>query len=147
MSADGDLDAGDFVLDAMGERWADDLCQNNYQSPGYFSSEDQDSQRWQYYRCRTVGQNTIAYNGTDQLVTASPSVEFKDTDDNDSYFWIADLTSAYAGPKIRRGLRFEKRQGYAIIQDEISEADHHSQWRMHTKAKITLEEDGRIASR
>jgi hypothetical protein len=32
-------DAGDFVLDAMGQRWAGELGSGNYLSTGYFASE------------------------------------------------------------------------------------------------------------
>jgi hypothetical protein len=35
----GDIDAGDFVLDAMGQRWAGELGSGNYLSDGYFFSE------------------------------------------------------------------------------------------------------------
>ena len=41
----GNLDAGSFVLDALGVRWAHDLGGDDYALPGYFGS-----QRWTYYR-------------------------------------------------------------------------------------------------
>lgn len=33
----GDLDAGDFVLDALGQRWAGELGNGDYLSEGYVS--------------------------------------------------------------------------------------------------------------
>jgi hypothetical protein len=62
-----DIDAGDFVIEALGQRWAGELvctvtihrrlfltdawqCQNDYLGAGYFSSDAQNSQRWLYYR-------------------------------------------------------------------------------------------------
>lgn len=103
-----DLDNGDFVLDAMGTRWAGELGSGDYLSTGYFSSDSQDSQRWLYYRKRTEGQNTIVVGHSNQLVTASPTIVngssgttqssgttvFQVPADSNAYF-VADLTSAY----------------------------------------------------
>jgi hypothetical protein len=104
----GDLDAGDFVLDAMGARWAGELGSGDYRSFQYFQSETQDAVRWLYYRKRTEGQNTMVVAHANQLVTASPTVnngssgtsQSLDTtvfevSDNSNAFFTADLTSAY----------------------------------------------------
>ena len=102
-----DLDAGDFVLDALGTRWAGDLGSGDYRSPYYFSNDSQDSERWTYYRKMTEGQNTILIGRSNQNVLAAPSVNHGSsntvqgsstvfTPPNDSTaYWIADLTSAY----------------------------------------------------
>ena len=102
-----DLDLGDFVLDAMGTRWAGELGSGDYLSPGYFSSDAQNSERWLYYRKRTEGQNTILVNRANQLVSAAPTVRFDSSgtrqdsstvlqvpSDSTAYF-TADLTSGY----------------------------------------------------
>jgi hypothetical protein len=44
------LDMGTFVFDALGQRWAGELCQAQYLADGYFSNEAQTSERWLYYR-------------------------------------------------------------------------------------------------
>lgn len=153
---DGNLDAGDFVLDAMGERWAIELCHQDYLSRGYFASESQDSDRWLYYRTRTAGQNTILYNNTNQKVTAAPSVSFASSgttetgsafplDPSSTALWITNLTSAYDGPRIRRGLRLLGGRSQVLLQDEIQGAEHASQWRMHTRADIVIREGGKQA--
>ena len=103
-----DLDAGDFVLDAMGTRWAGELGSGDYLSFQYFQSDDQNAARWLYYRKRTEGQNTIVVGHANQLVTASPTIRndssgtsqnlgttvFQVPDNSNAYF-VADLTSAY----------------------------------------------------
>jgi hypothetical protein len=102
-----DLDCGDFVMDALGTRFAGELGSADYNSPGYFNSGAQDSDRWKYYRKMTEGQNTLLVDRSNQLVTASPTVRHDSTnetqgsstvydvpDDSTAYF-IADLTSAY----------------------------------------------------
>lgn len=102
-----DLDCGDFVLDALGTRWAGELGSGDYLSTGYFTSEAQDSQRWLYYRKRTEGQNTILVNQANQLVTAAPTIKFDssgtqqgsstvlDVASDSTAFFTADLASAY----------------------------------------------------
>ena len=103
-----DLDLGDFVLDAMGTRWAGELGSGDYLSPAYFNSDAQDATRWLYYRKRTEGQNTILVNKANQLVGATPSIKFDSSntqqdgattvytppDDSTAYF-VADLSSGY----------------------------------------------------
>lgn len=104
----GDLDVGDFVIDAMGTRWAGELGSGDYDSIGYFSSEAQDSQRWLYYRKRTEGQNTLLVNSDNQNVLAAPTCTFGTSNttqpadttvfnitDGSTAYAVADLTSAY----------------------------------------------------
>ena len=103
----GDLDQGDFVLDAMGQRWAGELGSGDYLSTGYFSSEGQDSQRWLYYRKRTEGQNCVLVGGQNQNVNAAPSAQFGTTgeaqgsstvytvSDSSTAYFTADLVTAY----------------------------------------------------
>jgi hypothetical protein len=74
-----DLDEGDFVLDAMGQRWTGGLGSGDYLAAGYFSSDAQESQRWLYYRKRTEGQNCILVGAANQLVTAAPTAKFGTT--------------------------------------------------------------------
>lgn len=102
-----DLDCGDFVIDALGTRWAGELGSGDYLSEGYFSSEAQDSERWLYYRKRTEGQNTILVNRQNQNVLALPTLRHEskntaqgsstvaDIPDDDAVYWVADLVSAY----------------------------------------------------
>jgi hypothetical protein len=104
----GDLDNGDFVLDAMGQRWAGDNGNGNYLSAGYFAAEAQDSSRWLYYQKRTEGQNTILVNQQNQVVTAQPKMTFGssgtvqgsstvfDVPSDSTAFVVFDLTSSNA---------------------------------------------------
>jgi hypothetical protein len=102
-----DLDCGDFVLDALGTRWAGELGSGDYNSPGYFSSDAQDSQRWLYYRKMTEGQNTVLVGQGNQNVLAQPTVNFDssgtmqgsstvlDVPSGSTAYFTADLSSAY----------------------------------------------------
>jgi hypothetical protein len=112
-----DLDCGDFVLDAMGTRWAGELGSGDYLSLGYFSNDTQESDRWLYYRKRTEGQNAVLINGQNQLVTAAPTINYGSSNttqiggttvftvpSGSAAFFTGDLTSAYSNvyaPRLR----------------------------------------------
>lgn len=146
----GDLDAGDFVIDALGVRWAGEYGSADYLGDGYFSNENQDSVRWLWYRKMTEGQNTIAVNGANQLVSYQPgnpkyqssetvqgSSTVMDVPADSTAFFTVDLSSAYAaGTSFQRGIRMINGRRQILIQDEIT-ATAPLQWRMQTNATIT----------
>lgn len=103
----GDLDCGDFVLDAIGTRWAGELGSGDYLSTDYFTSELQNATRWLYYRKRTEGQNTILVDQQNQNVAAQPKMTYGSSGtvqgsstvfkapSNSTAYVVYDLTSAY----------------------------------------------------
>ncbi|KAK4047892.1 hypothetical protein OIV83_005074 [Microbotryomycetes sp. JL201] len=152
----GDLDAGTFVLDAMGERWAGELGNGDYLSEGYFSSESQDSDRWLYYRKRTEGQNTILLDGANQLVAGVPTHKYQSTMDKQAdlvytpqntstAYLTTDLTSFYDATSVRRAIRLINGRRQVLLQDEI-DASAQAQWRMHTNATVSLSNNGATAT-
>ncbi|KAG8862900.1 hypothetical protein FRB96_000318 [Tulasnella sp. 330] len=146
----GDLDAGDFVIDALGVRWAGELGSGDYDSVGYFSSEAQDSQRWLYYRKRTEGQNTLVVNWDNQNADASTPCNFGTTNETQgsstvytvpstsTAFFTTDLTNTYNGVSIQRGIRMVNGRTQVLLQDDITGATTPVQWRMHTNATVVL---------
>jgi len=138
------LDLGDFVLDALGARWAVDLGADDYNLPGYFGG-----QRWDYYRLRAEGQNTLIINpgaGPDQDPTAATRItRFESKPDR--AFAIGDLTAAYKkhAHKVWRGITLLDRNK-VLIQDEIqAEVPADVWWFLHTPAALEIEEDGKTA--
>ncbi|KAG6836541.1 hypothetical protein H0H93_006921 [Arthromyces matolae] len=153
-----DLDAGDFVLDALGTRWAGELGSGDYNSIGYFSSDAQDSQRWMYYRKMTEGQNTILVNQANQDVTAAPTVIHGTSNttqgsstvlnipQDSTAYWVSDLSSAYFNvTSVKRGVRLLNARKQVLIQDEVNTAASF-QWRMHTNASISIDTSGTSAT-
>ncbi|PBL01179.1 hypothetical protein ARMGADRAFT_1119290 [Armillaria gallica] len=147
-----DLDVGDFVLDALGTRWAGELGSGDYLSTNYFSNDSQISDRWKYYRKMTEGQNTILIGKTNQDVAALPTILKSGTsnttqgsstvfevDSDSTAFWVADTTSAYFNASsVKRGVRMLNKRKQVLVQDEVtSTAD--IQWRMHTNATVTAD--------
>jgi autotransporter-associated beta strand protein len=125
----GNLDAGSFVLDANGQRWAVELGADDYALPGYFS----EPQRWTYYRMRAEGQNTLVINpGSDggQVLRARPPVVLFAPEPNlERGAVVMDLTSAYAGAtRVQRGLLLSHRRRHVLIQDEIHYAAPAEVW-------------------
>lgn len=138
------LDLGSFVLDTLGQRWAEDLGPDNYALPGYF---DVDGQRWTYYRIRAEGHNTLVIDpgsGPDQDPTApAPFTSFKSGDDG--AVAIVDLTQAYQPhvTGVRRGLKLFNGRRYVMVQDEIeAETPAEVWWFMHTRVPSIEGGDG-----
>ncbi|BEJ16654.1 hypothetical protein CspHIS471_0600550 [Cutaneotrichosporon sp. HIS471] len=155
----GDLDLGDFVIDAMGYRWAGELGSDQYLGTGYFSSEAQDSPRWNYYRKQTEGQNTILIGNANQLVTApAPGTNWGSSgtaqgvapylalDTTDTAFFTMDMSAAYGtGASVKRGIRFLNGRKQILVQDEVTGPSGSGiMWRMQTNA--TVEAQGASAT-
>ncbi|KAH7104948.1 chondroitin AC/alginate lyase [Auriculariales sp. MPI-PUGE-AT-0066] len=149
--AHGDLDVGDFVLDAMGQRWAGELGSGDYLSLDYFTSEDDNATRWLYYRKRTEGQNTILLNGANQIADAAdPTLTFGSSGDaqgsspvvslsgGSTAFASTDMSTAYGGgSSVVRGIRMLDNRQRVLLQDDISSGDATVMWRMHTNATVS----------
>ncbi|MGI6165786.1 MAG: heparinase II/III domain-containing protein [Limnochordia bacterium] len=153
----GDLDLGTFVLDALGVRWAIELGSDDYNLPGYF---DQDKtgrklggQRWNYYRKRAEGQNTLVLNPSpyiDQDSRAKAAIAFYDTKP-DQALAVADLSKAYnlygKNVSVMRGVALFDRRRQVIIQDEITnDIESTVWWFMHTAQQISISSDGKLAT-
>jgi hypothetical protein len=139
------LDLGSFVFDAVGARWAMDLGADDYNLPGYFGRK-----RWDYYRLRAEGQNTLVINpdqGPDQDPAARAKI-IRFESKPERAFAIADLTPAYASHarRIWRGIGLLEKDKL-LVQDEIQAGKPlELWWFMHTPASVSIEADGRVAS-
>ncbi|CAL1695085.1 unnamed protein product [Somion occarium] len=155
-----DLDAGDWVMDALGTRWAGDLGSGDYLSEGYFNGDTQDADRWLYYRKRTEGQNCILVNKQNQLLTAAPTVKAEtdktaqgsstvfDVPSGSTAYWTTDLASVYDSSAVsshKRGLRMINDRKQVLLQDDIT-ATQPIMWRMHTNATVSVDQSGTSAT-
>ncbi|BGP47560.1 hypothetical protein JCM10450v2_003423 [Rhodotorula kratochvilovae] len=153
----GDLDAGTFVLDAIGHRWAGELGNGDYLAEDYFSSEAQNSPRWLYYRKRTEGQNTLVVDGQNQNVDGRPTTTFLSSGDaqdalaytpanGSTVVFTADLGEMYnATSSAHRAIRFVNGRRQVLLRDEV-DSTAAVQWRMHTNATVTLSNSDRTAT-
>jgi hypothetical protein len=138
------LQEGSFVFDALGYRWAWQDHPEGYGRPGWF---DFDGARWNYYRARAEGHNTLVINpgsGPDQELRARCRV-IRFEPRAGSPWAILDLTPAYSGraDEVRRGFKLIDRKR-ALIQDEIqAQSPVEVWWFMHTTKTATVAADGR----
>jgi hypothetical protein len=141
------LDAGNFVFDALGKRWALDLGPDDYNLPKYFIDYDDSLTRFKYYRIRAEGHNTLVLNPAGPLDQdrwpASSIVRFDSTRQSA----IGNLAAAYPGAVIsaNRGVSLQNRVN-ALIQDEVQlKATGDIWWQMHTEASVVVAADGKSA--
>ncbi len=129
------LDAGTFILDANGVRWAVDLGIGNYQLPGYFTDK-----RFDYYRTATIGQNTLTFDTGNQIATGRAQVEEFGQFPGFS-FTIADLSGAYGKSKgtVLRGIALID-DTTVLVQDElVGQLKGPVAWTMHTEAQVSID--------
>jgi hypothetical protein len=125
------LDLGSFVLDAFGQRWAEDLGPDNYNLPGYFGH-----QRFSYYRLSTRGHNTITLHGANQNQKAkAPIISFVSAPGRAAA--VIDLSAAYPSGTVRRGICMLDRKR-VLIQDEV-QLPSSFEWNFHTPAKVEID--------
>jgi hypothetical protein len=141
------LDLGSFVFDALGTRWACDLGGDDYGLDGYFGEG-----RWQYYRLRTEGHNTLLIDpdGTpNQPPEATASIVDHGSGPGTAYA-VVDLSAAYpeVASSVRRGVALLDDRSSLLVRDEVRTAEPVDLWWfMHTEASIRTGEGGATLTR
>ena len=140
----GHLDLGNFIVDALGERWASDLGSDDYNLPGYWDKKEGGT-RWTYYRLNSESHNVPLINNKSQHPEGTSKLTGFRTDGAFPYA-VVDLSNAYlenASGKITRGIALINNRQEVLIQDEYNlDTPRFIQWGMTTKAVITLQTDG-----
>ena len=143
----GDLDIGTFVFDALGVRWATDLGIENYNVPGYWDIEPL-GQRWQYYKKRAEGHNTLTIGTSmneDQVIGSNSKIIESNINGRDPYT-ILDMTSAYSDKAVdvTRKIGFTNNKKDLIIEDNfVLKKQQEVAWQMNTRADVVILEDGK----
>ncbi len=118
----GNMDAGTFVLDALGERWITNPGEDNYSLPGYWESE-QTGRRWNYYSkraeansCLVINPSTDGGQNVDAVETISEFVS-----GGDYAYAISDLTQSYNQhtSSYRRGAALTDDRSRFMVRDEV----------------------------
>ncbi|MBE7035677.1 MAG: hypothetical protein E7403_00080 [Ruminococcaceae bacterium] len=155
------LDTGTFVLESQGFRWASIINTANYNLPGMFGS-----QRYQYYRNRAEGMNTLVIGpGVDQgsAWEVDKQADGDDFVDQKHYnvspiektasqpwasYAIVDQTDAYSktASSARRGFALIDGRNAFLLQDEVSVIEPCEVYSfVHTAAKIDILKGGKEA--
>src|SRR5690606_3129409 len=104
------MDAGSFVFELDGVRWAIDLGAQDYESLESkhidLWNRAQDSQRWQVYRLNNDSHNTLTIDGQPHRVNGHAVITHFSRDASNAYA-IVDLSPVFAGQAatVRRGFK------------------------------------------
>ena len=139
------MDAGSFVFDADGVRWAKDLGAQDYESLESkhvnLWNRAQDGGRWTVFRLNNFSHNTLTING--QLHDVDGRAEIvRYSGDSTTPHAVVDLSPVFAGQatKVIRGFKMlSNRQ--VLIQDELTELKPNDlvRWAFVTGADVTVQ--------
>lgn len=138
------MDAGSFVIDALGERWAMDFGMQNYhslESKGIqLWGRAQDAQRWKIFRYNNFVHNTLTIDSSLQRVDGYTMIDSR-SDRPDHLNAISDLSPVYSGQAagVKRGIAIRDRK-YVVVRDEIKAParDIRVRWTLLTPATVRI---------
>lgn len=135
------MDAGSFVLDLDGLRWAKDLGAQDYgslESRGIdLWNMKPDSSRWRVFRLSAEAHNTLTLDGQPHSVRGMATLRM--VDDREA---LIDLTAALLPGQVTRATRRARFLDDAVqLDDELAGASPGStvRWAMATEAEVRLE--------
>ncbi len=141
----GHADAGSFVLDMQGLRWAYDLGAENYREvekaigPSGLWSPEPDSKRWTVFRIGTQGHNTLMIGGKGQDPRGFATLEREvDAIGHVGDTIVADLSSVYPmAKKVVRRVSVDRALGAHIVDTIEGVAPGTTvRWAMNTDAML-----------
>jgi hypothetical protein len=149
------MDAGAFVLDADGVRWACDLGSQEYlsiESKGWdLWNTAENSDRWRVYRLNNFSHSTLTLGG--QLHNVAGDARITAFDDHTATVDLSKIFAGQAGSVVRQ---FSVGKNKSVtVRDDIASAKPglSVRWQMVTHAKITfnnnqatLHESGKMLS-
>jgi hypothetical protein len=138
------MDAGSFIMESDGVRWALDLGAQDYnslESAGVdLWNRRQESGRWDVYRYNNFAHNTLTFNGNKQDVMGSTTIE-RWGESEDFTYAVCDLTAAYPADVASavRGIALVE-GSYIVVRDEVTAGDKPARmrWAMVTRAGVKL---------
>lgn len=141
----GHMDAGSFIFEADGVRWACDLGSQDYYSiekKGWDPfSHGQNAKRWRIYRFNNFSHNTLTLDGQLHVWDADARiVEFNPS----ARTATVDLTKIFSGPATNVVRHFAiGTNRTVIIRDELSglKPGEPVRWQMVTHAEVTVAGD------
>ena len=137
------MDAGSFVLDLEGVRWARDLGLQAYhtlESRGIdLWNMKQNSPRWQVFRLSSDAHNTLTIDG--KLHSATGMAALKSADANSALIDLSPVLGVAATRRVQ--LAGDAGRLQVQLQDEVRGAQPGSRirWAMNTEASISIQGD------
>jgi hypothetical protein len=145
----GHMDAGTFIFECDGVRWAKDLGLQSYHSleskgAGVWDS-GQDGERWKIYRWNNFVHNTLTINGQLHRIDGKAEITAFDAD-SETQSVVLDLTPVFGEQAVKVVRRFAFRPNRdVVIEDELEglQPGDEVRWVMVTEAQVHI--DGRDA--
>lgn len=137
----GHMDAGSFVLEADGVRWACDLGAQDYlsiESKGWtLFDRAQNSDRWRIYRLNNFSHNTLTLDGKLHNVAGDARITGFTT--NSATVDLSQIFAGQAGRVVRQFHVGDRRT--VVVRDELSDAKPGLtvRWQMVTHAAIEVD--------
>ena len=132
------LDAGSFIFDAHGRRWAYDFGQDSYNLYYKYS-------HWDVFRLRAESHNTLVINPdrTPGYVLGSEAPVSEFTVSGDTVKTVIEKTALYGKERgveyARRGYLFTDSRSSLVIRDEVKlSGESEMIWLMYTDADIEI---------
>jgi len=145
----GHMDAGSFVLDFLGKRWAIDLGMQKYHSLETLGIDlfgrSQNSGRWTVYRLNNSSHNTLTYNGKPHDIDGAAVIVSSEGGPNSQT--VLDLSKPLGIPEgagARRTFKVHPDGLGVTIVDELAGLNPGDviEWKMLTRAQAGKEGDG-----
>lgn len=143
----GQLDAGTYVIDMLGERWAYD----SEADMGVYVAGGASEARNKNYRSRAEGHNTVIIDpdyGVEQDRYVAAAINRFESDEDCAYA-VCDLSEVYGftgAESVQRGVMLDKKNQHVIIRDEVKRTKPMElYWFMHTEASVDIAADGKSA--
>jgi hypothetical protein len=143
----GHMDAGSFVLDLGGVRWAADLGSQSYNSLESIGvnlwSKKPGSDRWTVFRINNLSHNTLTIDGKPHNVDGQATM-IKFSDDPDAPGVTYDLSEVFADDTTSVVRKFRVESDHAVsVQDNLEglRPGVEVRWAMLTPAEIELKGD------
>ncbi len=150
-SSHAHMDAGSFVFESDGVRWARDLGKQDYyslESKGLkLFDGKQNGDRWRVFRLNNLSHNTLTINKQLHMVDGMAAITHFAAAANEGA--IVDLSPVFRGQADRVARGFVFRPGkHVLIRDEVDglKAGDDVRWAMMTSAEIILSPDGTQAT-
>lgn len=135
----GHLDMGHFIINDGAVRFFHDFGLDNYNLKPYSGC----------YRCRAEGHNCLVINPglEDDQLRNSGAVVDAFADHGTTAFAVGNMSEAFPGHSVLRGLKLDRAGKTVTIQDEITAAPTDEiRWYAQTAGTVTLDADGRAAT-
>jgi hypothetical protein len=146
------MDAGSFVFESDGVRWASDLGMQDYLSLESKNidlwNSKQDGGRWNVFRLNNFSHNTLTINGQLHRVEGLSQITHF-SDDPKRTGAIIDLSPVFKGQasQVTRGISFAA-GSHVLIRDEVEglNAGDNLRFALLTKTDPTISQDGKQAT-